>query len=40
MVEAFQVMLAEVPEALAAGLTGVLSEVTLPVALPEPVVVK
>jgi hypothetical protein len=40
IVEAFQVIVAVVPDALAAGLAGALKVVTLPLALPDPVVVK
>jgi hypothetical protein len=40
IVEALQVIVAVVPEAVAAGLAGALRLVTLPLALPEPVVVK
>lgn len=40
IVEAFQVIVAVVPDALAAGLAGALNVVTLPLALPEPIVVK
>ncbi len=40
IVEAFQVIVADVPDPLAAGLAGALKVVTLPLALPAPVVVK
>jgi hypothetical protein len=40
IVEAFQVIVAVVPDALAAGLAGALKVVTFPLALPDPVVVK
>jgi hypothetical protein len=40
IVDALQVIVAVVPDALAAGLAGALSVATLPDAFPEPVVVK
>jgi hypothetical protein len=40
IVEAFQVIVAVVEDALAAGLAGALRVVTLPVAWPDPVAVK
>jgi hypothetical protein len=40
IVEAFQLTVAVVPEALAAAPAGVLNVVMVPLALPEPVVVK
>jgi hypothetical protein len=40
IVDAFQVIVAVVPEAVAAGLAGAPKLVTLPLAFPDPVVVK